>query len=173
MTASMEDALAAITEARASYKDYVAQVEEDLKRERQVRLAKAQGTIIHRVAEAYALGANIADLKRAYGTKDYRTIRDILDAYHADLEDATVREQVAHEVFDWFTIETLPTLTTDGFVRAEDSTEYNVFYLDDGKDLMAVSVTGIDTKAIDGEVESSTENPDATQLFAFIRKASQ
>lgn len=77
--------LARLREERESYKPFVEAVERDLQVERAARLATKRLDIENSVVMAFISGASIADLKRAYDTKDYKTIRTILDRHAAQI----------------------------------------------------------------------------------------
>lgn len=77
--------LARLREERENYKPFVEAVERDLQVERASRLAAKRLDIENSVVMAYINGASIADLKRAYDTKDYRTIKTILDKHAAQI----------------------------------------------------------------------------------------
>lgn len=160
-----EQALANITQARESYKDFVAQVDADLKRERQVRLAKQQGTIAHMVAEAHFVhGASIAELKRAYNTKDHNTIAGMIKS----LEEMQVIPAPAPEAPAWFEFIPPDTLYVG-------DTGYLVIELDDGQDLMLDLLEGPDDMGIDGHLESDalrSGDMKVREIFDAIRMTS-
>ena len=89
-----ERSLRALTEARQQFKSFAAAVDADLALERTKRLAAEHGRIRSFIIDAHLGGASIADLKRAYGTKDYRTIRAVLDSAVAEIAE---RERIATE----------------------------------------------------------------------------
>lgn len=90
---SREEALAELAEARASYRGFIESVDEDLRAERERRIAQRRAEIEGMVLRAYALESSIADIKRAWGTKDYRTIRNIIDSRSSELD--ALREELA------------------------------------------------------------------------------
>lgn len=71
--------LSRVTESRQKLKQAKREIEERVRNEvaRELGYLAAQADIA--IGTAYANGASIADLKRAYGTKDYRTIRDAIE----------------------------------------------------------------------------------------------
>lgn len=166
-----DEALAAIAKSRAGYKDFVKQVDADLRVEKAKRLSAHQGTIYHQVAEAWALGASIEDLKRAYGTKDYKTIKNIIDSFselpsQPDVPTPTAEPQA------WFKIERAPLGLEDGLIHVGDAS-YEVIVLDDGDDIMLLNLGGGDLAELDGQLESdvSSFDPRLEELFGSIRSA--
>lgn len=101
--ADVNEVLNKLTEERQTYPDFVAAVDADLKIERLRRLAVRQGTIMHLVAEARALGASKRAIMRAYGTKDFNTIAKILAAMEEQVAQMQAESQEAVERdTDWF-----------------------------------------------------------------------
>jgi hypothetical protein len=174
-----DEALVALTKSRAGYKDFVKQVDADLRVEKAKRLAAHQGTIYHQVAEAWVLGATIEDLKRAYGTKDYKTIKNIIDNC-AELpvqvdapEQGDMIETNAKP--NWYEIVKPPTKVDEGMLYVGEL-GYDIVPLDDGDDIMLVLSEGDDDLAdLDGILESDTgfSDPARAELFRSIRKAMQ
>jgi hypothetical protein len=97
------EVLAELQHARTTYKDFLAAVDADLAAEKQKRLATRQGEILHLVAEAFANGANINQIKRAYGTKDYKTIRSIIDSMGAEVK--ALEAEVKYETKPTWTLQ--------------------------------------------------------------------
>lgn len=102
---TLEATLQDLAERRLAFKAYREQVEEEARKFRADRLATEQSSIDHLVARAAAEGATLGQIKRAYGTKDHRTVANIVQAKRAEIE--ALREAKADEQLrsDWFAIE--------------------------------------------------------------------
>ncbi len=83
-----------LVEDRASYPAFAEAVDRDLAIERERRLAERRADIESSVVRAYIEGASLADIKRAYGTKDHQTVRSIIDAHAAFIALARQGEDV-------------------------------------------------------------------------------
>lgn len=101
---TLEDTLEDLAERRLAYRAFRESVEEELRLLRIEKLSAEQSSIEHIVVKAAAEGATTGQIKRAYGTKDHRTITDILSRRAAEI-DALINQQV-QEAKDtsWFTI---------------------------------------------------------------------
>ena len=100
---ALEDALEALSERRAAFREFRASVEEELRNKRQEMLAAEQSSIEHLIVQAMAQGATLGQVKRAYGTKDHRTIATIVYARKGEIEavrKARQKERIAEEWFD-------------------------------------------------------------------------
>lgn len=84
--------LAQLAAARREYKTFVAAVDADLAKERARRLFNESSRIHDLVVAAFANGASLADIKRAYGTKDHNTIKSIIDSSQAEIEERKRRD---------------------------------------------------------------------------------
>src|SRR5690606_25442522 len=82
-------------------------VEEELRLLRIERLGAEQAGIEHLVAKASAEGATLGQIKRAYGTKDHRTISNIVTTRAAEIEALrkSMRENKRAEK-QWFQLDT-------------------------------------------------------------------
>lgn len=107
---ALEEALEQLAERRLSFRAYRDAVDEELRRLRATKLAAEQANIEAIVVKAAAEGATTGQLKRAYGTKDHRTITDILQRRGAEIEALTKAKAEKAAGTDWFTI------TDDGIV---------------------------------------------------------
>lgn len=166
------EALAAIAKSRAGYKDFVKQVDADLRVEKAKRLAAQQGTIYHQVAEAWGTGASIEEIKRAYGTKDYRTIKNIIEAFAVEPVNGPETEVFIDTTpTSWYEIAKAPTRTDEGMLYV-GSNGYDIVPLDEGGDLMLVLTGDDDPAGLDGILESETgfSDPGRVELFRAIRK---
>ena len=83
---ALEATLAELEERRSAFRHFRSQVDEDLRRLRIERLAAEQQAIDHLVFKAAAEGASLGAIKRAYGTKDHRTISDLVRDHSAEIE---------------------------------------------------------------------------------------
>lgn len=83
---ALENTLEALAERRLAFKSYRESVEEELRKLRIEKLAAEQASIEHLVVKAMAEGATLGQVKRAYGTKDHRTIATIVTARAAEIE---------------------------------------------------------------------------------------
>lgn len=148
---TVNEVLASLREEREGYKAFVEAVDADLAAQRQARLAERQNSIGSKVAEAFAKGASIADLKRAYGTRDYRTIRVLLDSRQSEVQMWQEKQRIV-----------IPEGTTRYdketnilYVRAEDggTVSFDVIPLDDEGYLLSwEGGQGREGALLDGEV---------------------
>lgn len=100
---TLEDTLQDLAERRYAFRAYRTNVDEELRKLRAEKLGAEQASIEHIVVKAMAEGATLGQVKRAYGTKDHRTIANIVAARASEIE--AVREaQVEQEEpkDDWF-----------------------------------------------------------------------
>lgn len=99
----LEETLATLESRRLGYKERRARIEEELRQRRIAMLAEEQGQIENLVAKAVAEGATLGQIKRAYKTKDHRTITTMVAENEAAIR--YWREFLAApENGDWFTI---------------------------------------------------------------------
>lgn len=152
------DYLNHLADMRESYKDYVEAVDADLAVERQKRLAQRQGEIVDAVVNAYAHGATKAELKRAYGTKDHKTITNIIESSSNQIEVIQTKVKPVAPIKDWFTIH-------DDLVDIEGDT-YNVITLED--DEFMLDGTGLPR---DGDVLDYTATGGMAELFKALLEA--
>lgn len=102
MSAEKNRYLIKLAEQREGYKAFVEAVERDLQLERAQRLATYRSEIEATVVQAYVSGARVADLKRAYDTKDHKTIRSILDKHAAQVALLTSGAATDEVPTNWF-----------------------------------------------------------------------
>lgn len=103
---ALEGTLQQLAERRTSFKAYRETVEEELRQLRLQKLAAEQASIEHLVVKAMAEGATLGQVKRAYGTKDHRTIATIVTARASEIEalrNSWLTEKAKTQ--DWFKIE--------------------------------------------------------------------
>lgn len=81
-----QNVLEELSSRRERFTAFRTQVDEDLRRLRVERLATETSAIRQLVLEAFASGATVGEIKRAYGTKDHRTITDIIHSGTAEIE---------------------------------------------------------------------------------------
>lgn len=102
---ALEDTLQELAEGRAAYKTRRARIDEELRTLRAEKLAAEQAAIEQIIVRAMAEGATLGQIKRAYGTKDHRTISDIVTSRADEIQavrDAREAKRKATE--DWFKI---------------------------------------------------------------------
>lgn len=145
---SIELALDELAEARATYRDFVEAVDADLRAERDSRLAARKREIEGKVLRAFALGATIAALKRAWGTKDYRTIKNIIDTRQTELD--AIREELAKIPEDPATKTRYDWIAIDGDRIVIEGTDYEVVkFEDDGGYMLAAPGAPFDGELFD------------------------
>lgn len=153
-----------LTRARASFKAYVDWVDADLAQERERRIVKRQDEIWALVAQAFAAGATKADLKRAYGSKDHKTIVTILESRKGQIEAIQEQAKVEAPVAPhWFEV-------TDGglYVTIEDDW-YSVIPLEDGEYLLDQGEGDINPRW-DGRVLSRLSTGDEQALYEALKE---
>ena len=92
---------------REAFRHFRTRVEEDLRRERAERLANEVAVINQLVYQAAAEGATIGEIMRSYGTKDRRTIADLVRNHSAEIEalkKAHARKESESGAPEWLTI---------------------------------------------------------------------
>lgn len=112
--------LSELTERRARFRVFADLVDAELRAERERRLATEKNAILTLMHEAWAKGATYGELKRAYGTKDHRTVRDIIESGTSEINaiKARIEQQASESQSHWFTIDWgqhNATVTVDGF----------------------------------------------------------
>lgn len=121
----LEETLKELEAARLGYRSRREKIEEELRARRVAMLAEEQLAIENFVAKAVAEGATLGQIKRAYGTKDHRTITNIVENREAEIR--YWREFAANpENGEWFT------LLEDGQVLIGEVL-FAVTSLDDGR----------------------------------------
>lgn len=83
---TLEATLAELEERRAKYRDFRDAVDEDLRRQRIQRLGEESAAIEDLIIKAASEGATLGQIKRAYGTKDHRTVADPVERRKAEIE---------------------------------------------------------------------------------------
>lgn len=83
---TMEEKLTELARAREGFRAFRDQVDADLARQRQIRLEGEIGRITTLILESAAAGATTGQIKRAYGTKDHRTIATILQSHASEIQ---------------------------------------------------------------------------------------
>lgn len=89
---ALQDTLSELAKRRSNYKDFREAVEADLAKEKRLRLAAEEHAIDTLIFTAAAEGASTGQIKRAYGTKDHRTISERLKAHAAEIEAIRARK---------------------------------------------------------------------------------
>lgn len=144
------DELDALTEERERFKALQASIDEDLARQRFERLAEGRGKVNRKVLEAAAAGNSIAKIKRAYGTKDYKTIKTILDNGQAELDAI-----LAGRADKTGSSDSNDRIVVEGAIVYVDGVAYDIIELDEDEYMLDV----IDADAsfdpsLDGEIVS-------------------
>ena len=106
-TMTTEQALAHLAELRSAFVAVRKSVEEELRMQRAKRLFAYTKDIEKAVLEAYASGATLGAIKRAYGTSDHRTVATIVENGLAEIEAMRLAKIAADEEraanTEWFT----------------------------------------------------------------------
>lgn len=170
---TLEETLKELKTGRLAYRARRALIDEEVRQLRASKLAAAQEAIEHIVVKAVAEGATLGQIKKAYGTKDHRTISDIVTNRSAEIE--AIREARAAESRaqkDWFDLgEDAVRVTLDGHEAS-----FGWAIVDD--EVMFITDTPawnddftIKNEAVallDGKTESTSE--EARQIGELIRK---
>lgn len=172
---TLESKLAELAERRARFVEFRDAVDADLARQRVERLSAETAGIQQLVVECAAEDATIGQIKRAYDTKDHRTISDIIRSHGPEIaaikagKVARLRNQP-----EWFTLD------ADGTIHVsweESQADYTYSTLEDGQFLFSTESSRwddsftIENKAVnllDGKTE--TESAEGRVLAKFIRK---
>ena len=124
---ALEEALQELAERRMAFRAYREQVEEELRQLRGEKLAAEQANIEHLVAKAAAEGGTTGQIKRAYGTKDHRTVADILARRASEIKALRNAEIEKQNDTSWFNF------TDDGVLARIGGSEalFTYVYVDD------------------------------------------
>lgn len=130
----LEDTLADLERRRLGFKARQAQIDEELKERRRALLAEEVTTIEDTVARAIAEGATLGQIKKAYGTKDHRTVSEIVARRQAEIKywQDTLANMAAARKSDWFVID-------DDCVRIGEI-RFDYQTMEDGKILLLTDV---------------------------------
>lgn len=90
---SKENALAALTVVRNELIAVRPVIEEEVRVHRATRLQAYQANVARQILLAYASGASVNEIKKAYGTKDHRTVAAIIQAGAGEI--AALRAEIA------------------------------------------------------------------------------
>lgn len=99
---ALQETLDELTLRRQAYKAFEQQVDAELRDLRAEKLGAEKAGIRHLVVKAAAEGATTGQIKRAYGTKDHRTVADILHAGTTEIHAIRQAEAKKQEHADWF-----------------------------------------------------------------------
>ena len=155
---SKEETLERLAANRKAFALRMEAVEADLARERERRLAVYVNEIRADVLRAAAEGASIASIQRAYGTRDFRTIKKIIEAGAAEVEAHKARiEEEANPT--WFDL--------DGSIITMDSAAYDVIDLDAGEYMLDL-IDGVDTMNLNGAVLSANDTGERKSIYDAI-----
>lgn len=103
---TLENTLFELAERRHAYKNFRARVEEELRELRAQKLASELDSIELLIVAARAEGATLGQIKKAYGTKDHRTISDVIARREADVEAAKLAaNEEQPKAREWFKLE--------------------------------------------------------------------
>lgn len=166
---SKEETLSNLRENREAYGARVEAVEADLARLRAERLGVYQAQIRTLVLRAYAEGASIAAIQRAYGTRDFRTIKNIIES--GEVEVAAHKAKIVEEATPkWFKI-TRP--DTHVYRVDIDGNEFSIVDLE-GEEYLILAYNVKDDEAQiqwDGKVLTAESTDMEAQLYEGIREA--
>lgn len=163
-----------LRERREAYRLFREDVEADLKRQRQERLAAEQLGIEQLIIKAASEGATQGEIKRAYGTKDHRTISSVINAHGPEIAAMRkARAKVLSGMPDWLTF------VDYGFqvVIGEHGSDYTFSEMDDGTFLFSstellwnddYSIKNEAVELLDGKTENDSD--EARLVASFIRK---
>lgn len=160
------ETLALLAEERDAYAIRLEAVEADLAKERDRRLGIYREQIRALVLKAYAQGASIAAIGRAYRSSDYKTIKAILDSGSVEIA-ALAGELAEAPLPSWFTIFE----NEDGWnARIEvDGAHQNylIITLDDGGYMLDADEVG---GPYDGDILASSATGPELQLYNAIKE---
>lgn len=172
---TLEKTLRELEERRTGFVEYRAEVEADLRRERERRLAAETQGILQLVLTAAAEGATLGQIKRAYGTKDHRTIADMVRDHRAEID--VIRKRLDEQVKgqpDWINFED-DTFTVD--VGEAGQATYTWVVMEDETFMFVTEDTLWDpeyttkneaVEKFDGKHEN--DNADTRKLATVLRK---
>lgn len=172
---ALEGTLQQLAERRLSFKAYRETIEEELRQLRLQKLAAEQASIDHLVAKAMAEGATLGQVKRAYGTKDHRTVANIVASRAAEIEAIRQSRITAKaKTQDWFVLD-----AEDGtaVITIGEHQAVYAWFIVDGEYMFTTEVPlwnddfTIKNEAVallDGKTESESE--EAAILAAAIRE---
>jgi len=164
-----------ITAQRESFRERVAQIDENLRNRRRIEVAGEVNAIAELVATAYGQGHSINAIKAAYGTKDHATIRRMIDEHAAAVEagraDAMAslpEETKPEEKPEWF--------TWDAASRSFDVTlvgetaRVDVMKMDDGDFMLLVDDESSGLHDLfDGRLVSGGDNDYIVALGEYLK----
>lgn len=161
------DYLDAVVDLRASYKDFVAAVDADLAEERRKRLNSRAGDIRAAVVNAYAHGASLAEIKRAYGTKDHNTIKNMVEGAEREVQVAKGKKPEPVMPTDWFEINGL--FQAGNVVLYAEGSGFDVIELE-GDEFLLDLIEGEDGTLYDGQVLDSQHVGPAQAVYQALLK---
>lgn len=168
----LQETLDALTERRLAYRAYQAQVDEEMRRVRNEKLGAERASIEHLVAKAAAEGGTTGQIKRAYGTKDHRTVADILKNRAGEIAAIRKSAEESSRMTDWFKIEGDTVVVTVGEHQAVftwSEVEDELMFVTDTPQWDDTFTTKNGAVALlDGKLESESEQ--AEQVAAAIRR---
>lgn len=169
---ALQETLDELTERRVAYTARRAAIEEELRALRKEKLAAEQASIEGIIVKAIAEGATLGQVKRAYGTKDHRTIADIVTAREAEIQAVRDAEIAKRDNTDWFTIHGEQAFVTyKGNTCAFEWTEVDgklMFITDEPLWDETATIKNEAVALLDGKTED--DSIEARTLAAAIRK---
>lgn len=164
----LEETLKELEVRRLGYKDRREKIEEELRARRISLLAEEQAQIEDLIAKAYASGATLGQIKKAYGTKDHRTITTIVANRATEIK--YWRQALAEsEAEAWFSI------GPDGITISGVLFDYTI--LDDMKFMLFTgepqwnddfTIENETVRDFDGKTED--EDPRVAEIAEAVRK---
>lgn len=161
---TLEDTLSELERRRLGFKDRAAKIKEEMRQRELALLADERAQIEDLIAKAMASGATLGQVKRAYGTKDHRTIRDIVAKREAEIQ--YWRDELAKPTNgEWFTIAGID-VETGRHVVFIDSVTFDVVPLDNGGIMLSTdtpqwnedfTVENETVREFDGKTEEESE----------------
>lgn len=169
----LENTLEELAERRIAFKTFRETVDAELRKLRVERLSAEQASIEHIVVKAMAEGATLGQIKRAYGTKDHRTIASIVESRAHEIEAIQKAKQEQKASTDWFILSDLDTARVVIGNHVADYTWYEVdgelmFTTDDSLWNDDFTIKNEAVALLDGKTE--TDNDEARILAKEIRK---
>lgn len=149
----MSNHLEAVASARKRQTELRQRIDAELRQQRTNRLMASDLEVQNAVINAYANGETIAAIQRAYGTKDYNTVRRLLDGREAEIEiirAAAEEAAVEESKYPW-------KFTEDGQVIVKGAVLLDIIELDDGEDLLISVENSTDAELSTDEVEAIVE----------------
>jgi hypothetical protein len=171
---SLESTLAELAERRERFKEFRDEVDADLARQREERLAAELAAIDNLIFQSAAEGATLGQIKRAYGTKDHRTIADKVRDHKPEIAaiQKTITQQLKGQP-DWLIYNGNSIRVVDG----EWTADFTWVIVDEGEFMFTTEEPLWDptfthkntaVEVLDGKTESESRH--ARAAAEFIRR---